>query len=148
MPSELLSFQIKLSGTYWDKLPEFSVWLDDQKIDQNILSSKDCVVNFEQELCQGDHFLKIRLENKDQRTDTIVEDGAIIKDLLLNIEDIIIDDISIGGLLWTAEYLLDEPQEYQGKTISQLNHCVNLGWNGTYILKFSSPFYRWLLEKL
>jgi len=68
--------------------------------------------------------------------------------MLLNIDDITIDDISLGNLLWSAEYILDEPQEYNGKIIDHLDHCVNLGWNGAYTLKFTSPFYVWLLEKL
>ena len=76
------------------------------------------------------------------------EVNQVIKDTLLNIDDIVIDDISLGNLLWSAEYVLDHPQEYKGQIIDHLDGCVNLGWNGTYILKFSSPFYIWLLEKL
>ena len=68
--------------------------------------------------------------------------------MLLNIKDIEIDSISLGQLVWSGEYLIDEPQEYNGTTITKLDHCVNLGWNGTYVLNFSSPFYIWLLESL
>jgi hypothetical protein len=98
-------------------------------------------------LNEGDHTLKIRLENK-TASDTLVENGEIVKDMLLNIDDIEIDDISLGNLLWSAEYLLDKPQEYKGNSINHLDGCVNLGWNGTYVLKFTTPFYVWLLEKL
>ena len=73
---------------------------------------------------------------------------TIINDMLLNIKDIEIDSISLGQLVWSGEYLIDEPQEYNGTTITKLDHCVNLGWNGTYVLNFSSPFYIWLLESL
>ena len=68
--------------------------------------------------------------------------------MLLNIKDIEIDSISLGQLVWSGEYLIDEPQEYNGTTITKLDHCVNLGWNGTYVLNFSSPLYIWLLESL
>jgi hypothetical protein len=68
--------------------------------------------------------------------------------MLLNSDDIIIDDISIDKLRWDSEYHLDTAQKYQGSTITRMDQCVNLGWNGTYILKFSTPFYIWLLEKL
>ena len=78
----------------------------------------------------------------------VVQNGEIVKDMLLNIDNITIDDISLGHLIWDAEYLLDRPQIYQGKEIDHLDRCVNLGWNGTYVLKFTSPFYIWLLEKL
>lgn len=148
MTSENLKFNITLSGTYWDKKPQYSVWIDDHVVIQSELQNPSQQVKFERTLDEGEHSLKIRLENKDQRTDTLLENGNIIKDMLLNIDDISIDDISIGNLLWSAEYHLDVPQLYQGNTITQLDNCVNLGFNGTYVLKFSSPFYIWLLEKL
>jgi hypothetical protein len=148
MHEEKLKFAVTLSGTYWDRKPQFSIWLDDHVVTQSeIASPAQQTVNFEHTVDEGDHTLKIRLENK-TNSDTITENGAVIKDILLNIDDIMIDDISLGNLLWSAEYILDHPQEYQGKTIDHLDSCVNLGWNGTYVLKFTSPFYIWLLEKL
>ena len=148
MTEEKLSFVVTLSGTFWDKRPQFSIWLDDHQVVASEIAHGQQEIKFERTLDAGDHTLKIRLENKDQRTDTVIENGEVIKDMLLNINDVTIDDISLGNLLWSAEYILDCPQEYQGNTIDHLDHCVNLGWNGTYILKFSSPFYIWLLEKL
>ena len=146
--SEELKFEVKLSGTYWDKRPQFSVWLDDHVIMQSEITSKAIqTIDFTKTVDDSDHTLKIRLENKTNQ-DTKVVDGEVVNDMLLNIEDIIIDDISLGNLRWDAEYHLDSPQEYNGNTITRLDCCVNLGWNGTYVLKFSTPFYIWLLEKL
>jgi hypothetical protein len=147
MQNETLKFSITLNRTYWDKLPQYSMWVNDDKIVDDSLSEDRSTIEFERDLAEGDYLLKIRLENKTNK-DTIIENGEIVKDMLLNIEDIVIDDISLGNLLWDATYILDEPHEFNGKTITQLDHCVNLGWNGTYVLKFSSPFYLWLLEKL
>jgi hypothetical protein len=148
MRQESLNFEVKLSGTHWNKYPEFSVWIDDQLLVKDKIVFDTHTIKIERDLEEGEHLLKIRLENKDQKADTVIVNNEIVKDMLLNIDDIIIDDISLGNLLWTAEYQLDQPQEYNGKTIDHLDHCVNLGWNGTYVLKFSSPFYIWLLEKL
>ena len=148
MQEEKLSFKISLSGTYWDKRPQFSVWIDDQVVTQSeIASEAEQIVGFERSLTEGSHALKIRLENK-TTSDTLIENGEVIKDMLLNIDDINIDDISLGNLLWSAEYILDKKQIYKGSEIDHLDGCVNLGWNGTYVLKFTSPFYIWLLEKL
>lgn len=148
MHEEKLAFAVTLSGTFWDRKPQFSIWLDDHVIQQSeIASAAQQIINFERSIDEGAHTLKIRLENK-VASDTVIENGAVTKDLLLNIDDIVIDDISLGNLLWSAEYILDHPQEYQGNTIDHLDSCVNLGWNGTYVLKFTSPFYIWLLEKL
>lgn len=148
MNEEKLKFAVALSGTFWDRKPQFSIWLDDHVITQSeINSNAQQIAEFERTIDEGPHSLKIRLENKTNR-DTLVDGNNITKDMLLNIDDIVIDDISLGNLLWSAEYVLDHPQEHNGKTIDRLDGCINLGWNGTYILKFSSPFYIWLLEKL
>jgi len=148
MNEEKLSFVITLSGTFWDRRPQFSIWLDDHAVIQSeIVSEAQQPVTFKHTINEGLHTLKIRLENKTS-ADTVIENGEVVKDMLLNIDDITIDDISLGNLLWSAEYILDHPQEYKGQTITKLDNCVNLGWNGTYTLKFASPFYIWLLEKL
>ena len=89
-----------------------------------------------------------RLPGRRSSAPPVSQPNDIVKDMILNIDDVIIDDISLGNLLWSAEYILDEKQIYQGQEIDRLDGCVNLGWNGTYVLKFSSPFYIWLLEKL
>jgi hypothetical protein len=148
MQEENLSFKISLTGTFWDRRPQFSVWLDDHVVIQSELaSSAEQIVSFERRVDEGQHELKIRLENK-TNADTNIRNDEVVDDMLLNIDDITIDDISLGNLLWSAEYIPDEKQIYQGKEIDHLDGCVNLGWNGTYVLKFTSPFYIWLLEKL
>ena len=148
MNEEKLTFAVTLSGTYWDRKPQFSIWLDDHVVIQSeIVSPAQQTVNFTHTVNEGNHTLKIRLENK-TINDSVIENNEVIKDMLLNIDDIIVDDISLGNLLWSAEYILDEKQMYKGQEIDHLDGCVNLGWNGTYVLKFSSPFYIWLLEKL
>jgi Zn-dependent metalloprotease len=148
MNEEKLSFVVSLSGTFWERHPQFSIWLDDHAVIQSeIASSAEQLIRFERSVDEGAHELKIRLENK-TNTDTIIENGEVVNDMLLNIDDIVIDDISLGQLLWSAEYILDKKQTYKGQEITHLDGCVNLGWNGTYTLKFNSPFYIWLLEKL
>jgi len=148
MNDEKLSFVIILSGTFWERRPQFSIWLDDHVVIQSeIPDSASHPIKFERKINEGSHTLKIRLENK-TINDTVIKHDEIIKDMLLNIDDITIDDISLGSLLWSAEYILDQKQTYKGQEIDHLDGCVNLGWNGTYVLKFTSPFYIWLLEKL
>ena len=146
MSSEILQFKIILNGTHWNKLPEFSVWLDNEKITHGE-ADNDCILEFSRKVEDGAHSLSIRLENKTPE-DTRTQAGNIVSDMLLNIKDIEIDDISLGNLLWDAEYILDEPQFYNNSQITHLDRCVNLGWNGTYKFQFSSPFYLWLLEKV
>lgn len=148
MPSETVKLKITLSADMWEKHPQFSIWFDSHCLLQSELPDTDLhEFTFEREIEEGEHAIKIRLENKN-KYDTVLENGEIVKDIVLNVNDITIDDVSLGNLLWSAEYHLDQEQEYQGKTVDHIDNCVNLGFNGSYVLKFTSPFYMWLLEKI
>jgi hypothetical protein len=152
MSTEALNFKITLSGTFWEKRPKFSIWIDDTKIqDGEITSAEHQTIEFSQELSETDHQLKIRLENKED-TDVLKDNYddpvnfKVLNDMMLHIKDIMIDDISLGHLLWKATYYPDEKKIIDGKEIESLTGCVDLGWNGSYVISFSSPFYIWLLE--
>jgi hypothetical protein len=151
MQEEKLNFTIELSGTYWDKKPEYSIWIDDSQIERKIIpteSNELHTVLFSVSLVDGPHALKIRLENK-VGTDTVLKDGNIVQDMLLNIESITVDDIDIGNLKWTLSYYqTDNTVFVDSENTNELKNCVNLGWNGAYILNFSCPYYLWLLENL
>ena len=153
--SEQLAFKITLSGTYHKKVPLYSIYINDKLIVENSItveSDQPEIIEFvTDELNEGDHELKIRLDNKEP-SDTIKdpnsEELVILNDMLLNIHDIEIDQVSLSHIIRSAEYFLDEPQSFNDEEITKLTNCVNLGWNGSYVLKFSSPFYMWLLENL
>jgi hypothetical protein len=155
MSTETLKFKITLSGTFWDKRPKFSIWIDEVKIqDGEITGAEHQTIEFSQEITEDtSHQLKIRLENKED-TDVVKNNDdpvnfKVVKDMLLNIEDITIDDISLGNLLWShSKYYPDQKKNITGEEGECLTECVNLGWNGTYIVEFSSPIYIWLLENI
>ncbi len=144
-PKETLNFKITLSGTYWDKVPAYSVLLDSVLFAQGSATKEPITVEFTTDVDEDkEHILEIRLENKND-SDTVENENktAIVKDLLLNIDKIEIDEIDIAELKWSAsEFIADNADR------SPLKNCVNLGWNGSYKLKFSSPFYLWLLENM
>ena len=149
---ETLHFKIGISGTYWDKKPHYTVWVDSEKLsDSHIHGGNKEIeyVEFDVDVTEGVHELKIRLENKTHRDTETDGQGNILNDMLLNIESIEIDEIDFGNLMWSvSEFIPDHPQKINGEIISSLKNCVNLGWNGTYTIKFESPFYLWLIENL
>lgn len=149
---ETLQFKIGVSGTYWDKKPHYTIWVDDQKyIDQTIAGHSNEVEfsEFSIEITEGPHIFKIRLENKSDRDVEKDGHGTIVNDMLLNIESIEIDGIDLGQLKWSlSEFRADHEKIVNGEDMSVLKECVNLGWNGTYEIKFDSPFYLWLLTEL
>lgn len=148
MSLEKLKFTVSLSATFWDKKPRYTIYVDDEAMAYGEIGENQETVSFEKEVSLGIHDLSIRLENKES-SDTVLENGEIIKDMLLNIDDIEIDDVSLSHLKWTnSTYHLDQSQEFKGNIVDDLSNCVNLGWNGTYKIQFESPFYIWLLENI
>jgi hypothetical protein len=145
--TETLHFRIGLAGTYWDKHPIYSILVNDVQIQQNTIdtaSEETFYVEFDAEVGEGSCTLKIRLENKDW-TDTVenADKTAIVKDMLLNIRSVEIDEINLGNLIYTkTQFVGDDPNR------PVLDKCQDLGWNGAWILRFESPFYIWLLENI
>jgi hypothetical protein len=152
--TETLVFKIGLSGTFHDRRPAYSVSVDGRAYaDSEVSVATDEVfyVEFGVDVAEdADHLLSIRLNNK-QDTDVIENEDktAIVKDMLLNIKSIEVDDIDLGGLLWThSRYQLDQPHRFNEEIVTELKNCVNLGFNGAWELRFTAPFYVWLLENL
>ena len=145
--TETLHFKIGLAGTYWAKQPEYSILINDKTYNTDtiaVASGETFYVEFDADVEEGPCTLKIRLENKDW-TDTVQNEDktAIIKDMLLNIRSIEIDDINLGNLVYTkTQFVGDDPER------PVLDKCQDLGWNGAWILAFESPFYIWLLENI
>jgi len=140
MTHEMIDLEINLSSTYWDKPPRTKVWLDNSVIFQGLVESPVCIKKTIS-LSEGDHELRIMLLDKDGRTQTVMEDGKIIKDQLLNIDSIIMDDIDLGHLIYAnSTFVADSGQEHK--------NMINLGLNGAWKLPFQTPVYVWLLENL
>jgi hypothetical protein len=76
-------------------------------------------------------------------------DGSIYKDLLLTIENITIDGVDLGSLIFKeSRYDFAREQLHQGEPRSYITNCVTLGYVGTWSMPITSPFYLWLLERL
>jgi hypothetical protein len=152
--TEKIKFVIGLSGTYWgDKTPEYSIAISGKEYVRGHIKAESGVtelIEFEAELVEGEHRLEVGFLNKDATTDVIKNsDDTVAKDILLNVESVEIDDIDLGHLRYsTSTYELVKKQVYQGNIVKEIPNCVNLGFNGTYMITFSSPFYLWLLENL
>ena len=149
MSTEKLHVKIGVSGTFWHRRPVYSMLLNGDKfIDhREIAGATDVVeyVEFDVELTEGTEYkLFIRLENKVDADVVQNEDKtAIVNDMLLNIVSIELDEINLGNLIHTqSQFIGDDAVR------PVLTHCTNLGWNGTWELSFTSPFYIWLLENI
>lgn len=122
------------------------VWLDGDKIfDRAHVSQSE---TFEHDLSDqdGEHELQFVLKNKLRQHTQLDADKNIIKDAKIQIDNIMFEEIDIKQIVITqAEYRhnfnghgADTTEKFYGE----------MGCNGTVTLKFSTPVYLWLLEKM
>ena len=156
--TEKLKFKLELWGTYWDLPPVAEILINDESYYKSEITGTEdnpTVIEFERELTEGEEYrLQIKRSNK-IKGQTIVEDGKVIKDQLLHIKSIEIDEIDIGSLVYEGVYTPEYPEPWatqQRQAGNELpvsfKNVTNMGHDGVWELRFSSPFYMWLLENL
>jgi len=142
--TESVEIKIDLSSDHWDeRYPGAKVYIDQEVIfDELIVDATQIVWNGE--LHDGDH--KIIIEVYDKKSgDTVTDaDGNIVKDVLVNVDNISIDDIDLDILMWSKSTYYPTDKD----SPESVTNCTNLGWNGQWELTFSSPLYLWFLENL
>jgi hypothetical protein len=158
MAGETLNFKLGLSGSHPSKCPHVTISVSGTEYFNDTLTTSTGTqyIEFVAAVPDGNSELTITFTNK-TRYDTVVDStGNVVEDMLLNIESIEVDDIDLGTILWNSSvYCPVYPVVYQaemqkqGKELdSEVKNCVNLGWNGTWKLPFTSPFFIWLLENM
>ena len=156
---ETLTFKIGLSGTSDKKQTEFKISINGNTLVHSKLTkpvNETEYFEFTHDISEGDNTLEISLLNKGFGDTVLDSDGNIVNDMLLNIDSIEIDEIDLGSLKWTlSSYEPVYPERYRAEVVKKgeelpaaVKNCVNLGWNGTWKLPFTSPFYIWLLENI
>ena len=158
MPTEKLKFKLELYATMWNKPPIADISIDSKSyFKEEITSTKDkpTIVEFEHELEESKSYNLIINRSGKNKRETVVENGKIVKDQLLHIKSIEIDEIDIGSLVHEGIYRPEYPEQWatqQAKAGNKLPKTIKnspaLGHNGTWTFSFTSPFYMWLLENL
>ena len=108
----------------------------------------DSAIMFEHTLddVDGEHELRIVMKHKQAAHTQLDQDNNIVQDAVLTVSDVAFDDIQLGQILWdSSSYSHDF---YGTQTQSQHRVYGDMGCNGTVSLKFSTPLYLWLLEKM
>lgn len=124
----------------------FEAWVDDTKfydID-HVTEQQKILIEIPED--DAAHELRLVLKNKTDADTKIAEDGTIISDATLTINDLAFDEVQLG-------YMLADLAVYthnfngNGETI-QDKFYQDMGCNGVLSLKFSTPIYLWLLEHM
>ena len=159
MATEKLKFKLELWATMWDKPPHAEILINNMSHFKGEITGteeKPDVIEFEQELEEGKEYnLIINRSGKNKSQTVINENGDVLKDQLLHIKGIEIDEIDIGGLVYEGVYTptYPEPWASQQKSAGRelpatFKNVTQMGHNGESRFSFKSPFYMWLLENL
>ena len=159
MATEKLKFKLELYATMWDKPPVAEILINDNSYFKGDISGtedKPALVEFEHECTEGEKSELIIIRSGKAKNQTVVnEKGDLLKDQLLNIKSIEIDEIDIGALVYEGVYTPEYPEPWasqQRQAGAELpesfKNVTSMGHNGTWRFKFGSPFYMWLLENL
>ena len=156
---ETVNFKIELFGTGWnDAYPECIVSVNDiEKWRGNVVENTLVDINVDvEDDCENE--ISIKYLNRDIGHDVIRDaQGTIIKNKQIEISSMSVDDIeldyynilfSLGCTNYTDIHYYEnfklDPDEFP---LVQNKNTV-LGAEGTWSLKFTTPFYIWLLENL
>ena len=151
MESEKLKIKLGVSGTFWDRRPEYRVTFNGAPIAcQHFQAESGAteMIEFTADYSQETAAITVELLNK-RPTDTVenADKTGILQDMVLDVVSLEIDDIDLGPLLHSVgEYRPVYPDHYSGDPV--IRGGVTLGWNGTWSISWTNPFYIWLLENL
>jgi len=136
---ETVHVRLGLSGTHWGKQPQYRVLANDRVVKEGTAAALEHIeFDFEYDATAT---LTVELLNKTNQDTVLDEQNNIVKDQLLNIESVKIDDIDLGQIPRDLSIYTT----YDNRTVTE---CMNLGWNGRWQLTWSGSFYLWLLERL
>jgi hypothetical protein len=151
MTVEKLQIKLGISGTFWDRRPEYRVSFNGTPVAHAHIQANSGdteYIEFPVEYTTDQAVLTVGLLNK-RPTDTVenADKTGILQDMTLDIVALEIDDINMMPMLHgVCEYRPEYPDHYSGDAV--LTQCVTLGWNGVWSMTWTSPFYLWLLENL
>ena len=141
---EKIKFKAVIDSEYFDKPPYLRI-----EHDNNVLAdfpvAKEVIIEKEL-LVDDDNLYKLNFTLHDKsKYDTILEDGKIVKDTVVKIKQIELDDIDITPML-----SINKDKFYYIHSGSKEKHTFydTMGVNGTSTVEFTTPFYVWLLENL
>ena len=116
MATEKLKFKLELYATMWDKPPHAEILINGQShYKGDITGTEDTpkVIEFEQELGEGkEQSLVILRSGKSQNQTVVNQKGDILKDQMLHIKGIEIDEIDIGALVFNGVYTPSYPEPW------------------------------------
>ena len=137
MATEKLKFKMELYATMWDRPPHAEILIGDKSYftgDITGTEEKPNVIEFEHEFTEGEKCeLTIKRSGKIKNQTVVNDKGDLLKDQLLHIKRMEIDEIDLGALVYegvyTPEYQNHGPHSNEKQAWNCQNHSrTSLPW--------------------
>ena len=129
-----MKFHIELFADYWDKAPQVKVDINNDVIWDGTVTDIETIKHEKEVYDEEEVKLNITLYSKTD-DQTVIENEKVIKDQLLHIKNIEIDDVDIEDLIWEAEYTVNTVIKKRVTTLGE-----TLGYSpGSYEERSISP---------
>ena len=159
MATEKLKYKLELFATMWDQPPHAEILVNDQSCWKGAVEGtedKPTLIQFECTHSEdADVKFEIKRSNKTNNQTVVNAKGDILKDQMLHIKKIEIDEIALSALVYEGEYFPEYPEPWatqqreSGQDLrDSFKNVTAMGFNGTWRFNFRTPFYMWLLENL
>jgi hypothetical protein len=123
-----------------------AVWIDDTCVYQTDYLVEHRHINCAVLDDDGEHELRIVMSGKTTEHTQVDEHGNIVKDVVVTVSNITIDEIDVAQLFNEKCVYTHDFNGTQPETTDKF--YGDAGCNGTISLKFSTPIYMWLLENM
>ena len=148
---ENINFKIKLHGHDCnDRWPACKILLNNDVMFNGEIQD-ETLVEFDASVVDDsvDNKLVIDYYNKDFRLDVVLDaNDNIIKNKTIDILDICVEDIDLNQIPFDKNTVEVYEKEYPQDLPRTRKNDMELSWNSTWTMEFSSPVYIWLLENI
>ena len=144
--SEQIKLSFKVTATDYSAPLGLKVIIDNNIVYEKSHISCEEQIQLSMSDDDGEHELIFELFGKKPEHTKINETGDIVEDAMLSISAVEIDDIGIDQIVQSHTVY---HHDFNGtKPLTQDRFYGSMGCNGQVKLKFSTPFYLWLLENM
>lgn len=139
-------FSVDVSSSDFSAALGLEVWIDRTEIFSCDHVQQAQTITFDLSDDDGDHELRFVLKNKTSEHTQIDQNGTIVKDAVLVIDNLKFDEIDLEQIVVKHAVYTHNFNGSASKV--QDKFYGTMGCNGTASLEFSTPMYIWLLENM
>jgi hypothetical protein len=139
-------FSVDISSSDFSAALGLEVWIDNTEIFSCDHVQQAQTITFDLSDDESDHKLRLVLKNKTEEHTQIDQNGTIVKDAVLIVDNLKFDEIDLKQIF--SEHAVYTHNFNGSASDIQDKFYGIMGCNGTVRLEFSTPVYIWLLENM